>query len=51
LLEQRGESAASATVIIRGHRDAKTGIVQELIKVCQSAGFEKFTLRAKEEQI
>jgi biopolymer transport protein ExbD len=50
LLEQRGESAANATVIIRGHRDAKTGIVQELIKVCQSAGFEKFTLRAKEEQ-
>ena len=50
LLEQKGQSPASATVIIRGHRDAKTGVIQELIKVCQSAGFEKFTLRAKEEQ-
>jgi biopolymer transport protein ExbD len=51
LLEQKGQSAADATVIIRGHRNAKTGVIQELIKVCQSAGFEKFTLRAREEQI
>ena len=51
LIEQKGQSPADATVIIRGHKDAKTGIIQELIKVCQSAGFEKFTLRAKEEQI
>ena len=50
LLEQRGKSAADATVIIRGHRDAKTGVIQELIKVSQQAGFERFTLRAKESQ-
>ncbi|HZL87160.1 MAG TPA: biopolymer transporter ExbD [Pirellulaceae bacterium] len=50
LLEQKGQSPADATIIIRGHRDAKTGVIQELIKVCQTAGFEKFTLRAKEEQ-
>jgi biopolymer transport protein ExbD len=48
LLEQKQKSPADATVIIRGHRDAKTGVVQELIKVAQQAGFEKFTLRAKE---
>jgi biopolymer transport protein ExbD len=49
-LEQRGQSAGSATIVIRAHKDAKTGHVQELIKVCQEAGFEKFTLRAQEER-
>jgi biopolymer transport protein ExbD len=48
LLEQKGKSPTDATVIIRGHRDAQTGAIQELIKVAQQAGFEKFTLRAKE---
>ncbi|HUE70832.1 MAG TPA: biopolymer transporter ExbD [Pirellulaceae bacterium] len=48
-LEQRGQSAAIATIIIRGHKDAKTGVIQELIKVCQEARFEKFTLRAQED--
>ena len=50
LLEQKNKSAADATIIIRGHRDAKTGVVQDLIQVCQKAGFERFTLRAKESQ-
>ncbi len=48
-LEQRGQSAGIATIIIRGHKNAKTGVVQELIKVCQEASFEKFTLRAQED--
>lgn len=39
----------SATIIIRAHQEAKTGLVQEVIKVCQETGFEKFTLRAKED--
>ncbi len=39
----------SATIIIRAHKDAKTGMVQEVIKVCQEVGFEKFTLRAEEQ--
>ena len=30
-------------------RTRKTGVVQEVIKVCQEVGFEKFTLRAKSE--
>ncbi len=38
-----------ATVIIRADRAAPTGKVQELIKICQESGFEKFALRAKEE--
>ena len=48
-LEQRGQSAGIATIIIRGHKDAKTGMIQDLIKVCQEATFEKFTLRAQED--
>jgi biopolymer transport protein ExbD len=48
-LELRDKTAKDATVIIRAHRDAKTGLVQQIIKVCQEEGFEKFTLRAKSE--
>jgi biopolymer transport protein ExbD len=48
-LVQRGQKADTATIIIRAHKDAKTGQVQNLIKVCQEASFEKFTLRAQEE--
>lgn len=47
LLRRRGDaSAREATVIIRADRLAKTGRVQELIKICQEVGFEKFALRA-----
>jgi len=35
-------------VVIRADSDAKTGRVQELIKVCQERGFERFALRAKQ---
>ena len=50
VLTMRGKSPSVATVIIRGDMDAKTVTVQEVIKVCQLAKFEKFILRAKEEQ-
>jgi biopolymer transport protein ExbD len=40
----------NATVIIRADGQAKTGDVQKLIRLCQDTGFEKFVLRAKEEQ-
>jgi biopolymer transport protein ExbD len=49
VLESRNKSVSSATIIIRAHKDAKTGLVQKIIKVCQEIGFEKFTLRAKED--
>jgi biopolymer transport protein ExbD len=48
-LENKKLSIKDATIIIRAHKDAKTGLVQQIIKVCQEAGFEKFTLRAKTE--
>jgi biopolymer transport protein ExbD len=49
VLGTRNQSAKDATIIIRAHKDAKTGLVQKIIKVCQEIGFEKFTLRAKSE--
>lgn len=49
VLESQDRSAADATIIIRAHRAAKTGLVQNVVKVCQEVGFEKFTLRAKSE--
>ncbi|MEX2176672.1 MAG: biopolymer transporter ExbD [Pirellulaceae bacterium] len=49
VLESQDRSATDATIIIRAHKDAKTGLVQNVIKVCQDVGFEKFTLRAKSE--
>ncbi len=44
-----GKTVADTTVIIRADQKAKTGVVQEVIQVCQKLGFEKFALRAKEE--
>jgi biopolymer transport protein ExbD len=49
VLQSQNKSEKDATIIIRAHKDAKTGVVQEVIKLCQTVGFEKFTLRAKEE--
>jgi biopolymer transport protein ExbD len=39
-------------VIIRADRNAKTGVVQRVIEACQKReiGFEKFALRAKQQQ-
>jgi biopolymer transport protein ExbD len=49
VLESQDRSAADATIIVRAHRAAKTGQVQNIVKVCQEVGFEKFTLRARSE--
>ncbi len=51
VLRSQDKSAASATIIIRAHKDCKAGDVQDLIKICPGPGigFEKFTLRALEE--
>jgi len=52
LLQARGDqSAQNATIIIRADRAAKTGRVQEVIKACQTTGFDKFALRAKQQEI
>jgi biopolymer transport protein ExbD len=49
LLQSQGRPVADATVIIRAHKDAVAGIVQELIDRCQREGLERFALRAKED--
>jgi biopolymer transport protein ExbD len=42
-----GKEPVAATVIVRADGRSKTGQVQEIIRVCQEKGFEKFALRAK----
>jgi biopolymer transport protein ExbD len=42
-----GKQPNTATVIVRADGRAKTGEVQEIIKICQEKGFEKFALRAQ----
>jgi len=49
VMELKNQNYKDANIIIRAHRDSKTGLVQQIIKVCQEMGFEKFTLRAKSE--
>ncbi len=49
VLASQGKGADEATIIVRAHKDAQTGRVQELIQKCQENGFEKFALRAKED--
>jgi len=45
-----GRKLKNATIIIRADRDVPTGKVQEIIKICQEAEFERFSLRAKWKQ-
>lgn len=49
IITRQEKRPADASVIIRADRGTKTGLVQELIKKCQEQGFEKFSLRAKQE--
>lgn len=49
VLRLKNRSEKDATIVIRADRNTPTGKVQDLIKLCQEMGFEKFTLRAKEE--
>ena len=49
LLKLDGKTAADANIIIRAHRTAPGGRVQDLVNKCQDLGFEKFALRVKEE--
>ncbi|MFM8986143.1 MAG: ExbD/TolR family protein [Planctomycetia bacterium] len=47
VLVDAGKDPTVATLIVRGDARVKTGEVQELIKICQEKGFEKFVLRAQ----
>lgn len=49
IIKRQSKAPSDVSVIIRADRGTKTGLVQELIKKCQEKGFEKFSLRAKQE--
>lgn len=51
LLKLENKTAGDATIIIRCHKDAPGGRVQDLINRCQESdlGFRNFALRVKEE--
>jgi biopolymer transport protein ExbD len=42
------KKVSDVTVIIRADRKAKTGKVQEIIKICQEAEFDTFALRGRQ---
>ena len=48
LQRHTSKKIADVTVIIRADKDAKTGLVQEIIQICQNLHFERFALRGKQ---
>jgi biopolymer transport protein ExbD len=48
-LRLRDKSPSDATVIIRADANAPTGMVQEVIQICQDSNFDTFALRASED--
>jgi len=50
VMERLGKKPGNATIIIRADGEAPTGKVQELIQACQEREFEKFALRARQEE-
>ncbi len=51
VLQRKHEGLArDVTIIVRGDEDADFGLVQEVMLLCQSVGFEKFALRARQQE-
>ena len=48
LKRHTSKKIADVTIIIRADRSAKTGVVQEIIQICQNLQFERFALRGKQ---
>lgn len=46
LFSAKGVDVKDVTVKVRADAEVQTGIVQELIKICQDAGFETFAMSA-----
>lgn len=46
LYKNRGVDPSHVTIMIRADRDLQTGLAQELMRMAQDSGFEKFGLRA-----
>ena len=50
VIQSEGKSVEDANVIIRAHRDAAAGDVQEIIRVAQEQELINFALRVKEDR-
>ena len=50
VIESERKKQADANIIIRAHKDTAAGDVQEIIRAAQDQKFERFALRAKEDQ-
>jgi len=46
IIEAAGKDPKQATVIVRADGRASAGDVQQVIRICQEEGFERFALRA-----
>src|SRR5215213_1934592 len=45
------EKLEDVTIVIRADEDAPTGLVQEIIQLCQELQFERFALRGKQSEV
>jgi biopolymer transport protein ExbD len=45
------EKLEDVTIVIRADEDAQTGLVQEIIQLCQELQFERFALRGKQSEV
>ena len=45
------EKLEDVTIVIRADEDASTGLVQEIIQLCQELQFERFALRGKQAEV
>ncbi|TWT52482.1 biopolymer transport protein ExbD [Rubripirellula amarantea] len=50
VIKAEGKSVSDANVVIRAHKDAAAGAVQEVIRVAQEQKLENFALRVKEDR-
>ena len=50
ILRHTSKELADVTVIIRADENAKTGLVQEIIGICQELQFENFALRGRQSE-
>ncbi len=50
VMERLQKNPAEATIIIRADAQSQAGKVQDLIRLCQETGFERFSLRAKQKE-
>lgn len=51
ILRHTTKKLADVTVIIRADKNAKTGLVQQVIQACQELEFERFALRGKQSEV